>query len=88
MESIVNRNIEDSSIRISLKMMWTIVASMVIASLSLAGLYFDIKGQINQRVSADELQNLQLEVIKLNATKTEIDLREIARKLDLKEDKK
>ncbi|RZL01294.1 MAG: hypothetical protein EOO89_30170 [Pedobacter sp.] len=88
MESSSNRNIEDSSIRISLKMMWTIVASMVVASFSLAGFYFNIQGQINKGVSVDELQNLQLEVIKLNATKTEIDLREIARKLDLKEDKK
>jgi hypothetical protein len=88
MESSANRNIEDSSIRISIKMMWAIVVSMVVGSFSLAGLYFNIQGQINNRVSADELQNLQLENIKLNATKNEIDFREFQRKLDLKEDKK
>jgi hypothetical protein len=69
-------------------MMWTIVVSLAVACFSLAGFIFNIQGQINKGVADDELQNLQLENIKLNATKTEIDLREIARKLDLKEDKK
>ena len=84
-------NIEDQSIRISLKMMWTIVAAMVVGSISLAGIYFDTKSDIRDnktaQVAVDAVQNLQLENIKLDATKREIDLKELKRQIDAKQDK-
>ncbi|MGY4385639.1 hypothetical protein ACVWYN_002685 [Pedobacter sp. UYP24] len=98
MEPTHAQNIEDGSVRISLKMLWTMAASMVVGSLSIAGLWFGLQGSINEvskaveinrlnQVPIDALQNLQLENIKLNATSTQIDLKDLKRQLDLKQDK-
>jgi len=93
METIRSQsNIEDGSVRISLKMLWTVAVSMVLGSLSIAGLWFGVQGSIAQLSKTVELnkvvQDLQLENIKLNATKTEIDLKDVKRQMELKEDKK
>lgn len=93
-----NESIETSSVNISLKMLWTFAVSLLIGSFSLAGFYISFIGNMNAlrsefnenktfQTGRDQIQNLQLENIKLNAQKQEIDLKELGKKLDQKKDK-
>lgn len=85
-------NIEDGSVRISLRMLWAFAVALVVGSLSLAGLFFNVQGSIAQLSKTVEsnkvVQDIQIENVKLNATRTEIDLKDLKRQMDLKEDKK
>lgn len=93
-----NESIENRAITISLRMAWTVVVSLAIGSVSVAGVYFgviikfkDVTTEINTNKTfqdgKNQLYDLQLENIKLNAQKQEIDLKEYKRQLDLKKDK-
>jgi Tfp pilus assembly protein PilO len=94
----MSNNIEDRSITISFKMIYTFLASMLIGSFSLAGSYFALKQDIKDnraemreyksaQITTDAIQNLGLENMKLNSQKIEIDLQEIKKQLDNKKDK-
>lgn len=93
-----NESIENRSVTISVKMLWTFACSLLVASFSLAGFYIgfivkfsDLTSEVREnktyQVGKDQLQDLQLENIKLNAQKQEIDLKEYRKQLELKKDK-
>lgn len=88
----MSNNIEESSVTIGVKMLWTIVVSMLVASFSLAGIYFDLRNDIKDirkdQATVDVVQNLSLETMKLNAQKMEIELENLKKQIETKQDKK
>lgn len=92
------QSIENNTITISIKMLWTFLVSFLIASISVGGFYIsfltrfsDLKSEVSTnkttQTGIDQVQNLQLENIKLNVQKIEIDLKDYSRKMDSKKDK-
>lgn len=91
-------SIENTSITISLKMLWAFVASLLIGSFSLAGFYIGFIGKFSDlqtqvttnkttQTGKDQVQDLTMENIKLNVQKIEIDLKEYRKQLESKKDK-
>lgn len=93
-----NNNIENRSVTIGVKMLWTVVGSMVLGSLSLAGMYFGILSKMDKmdsraelqkagQTTIDAVQNLTLETIKLDVSRINIELKDIKKAQELKQDK-
>lgn len=82
MESIENRTVS-----ISLKMLWTIVISIIMGAVSVAGIYVKINDTDNKAETKNQLQDLQIQTLNLNVQKIEIDLRELQKANNSKNEK-
>jgi hypothetical protein len=91
-------SVENTSITISLKMLWTFAISLLVGSFSVAGLYFNFNAKLNEmrsefrenksiQIGKDQVQDLSIETLKLNVQKIEIDLKEYRNQLNTKKDK-
>lgn len=73
-------SIENTEVKMSLKIIYSIIISTAVTVLTVSGLYFKMENK-------NEIQDLQFQVLKLQVDKIEIELKEMQSRIDRKADK-
>lgn len=84
-------SIEETTVPVSIKVIWGAILSVFSSGLFIAAGYFSLQAEISKSNSNKEkkdlVQDIQIETGKLNVQQIEMDMRDIKKELQEKEDK-
>lgn len=84
-------SVEERTVRISLKSLWSVVAAVFAFGLYsasvLSGLKEEIRISNSNKEKKDLVQDIQIETNRLKLQQQEMDIRDVQKSLNLKEDK-